>query len=120
MQIEIKSQFASNEDNGDDLFADIFDNDEQEIIKPIEETSEPVQKFDNDEQRIKTTDEESEPVEKFEELKNDLTENTAEKMKQSDQLLLKVFSKYMEPSTSQSSKNGKYNLLKSISIKITP
>ena len=114
MQIEIK---PTNEDNGDDLFADIFENDEQEI-KPIEEKSETFQKFDNNEQKINVMEEESEPVEKFEELKNDLTENTSEKMKQSDQLLLKVYSKYMEPSTSKSSKSGKYHLLKLKDIRI--
>ena len=74
---EFKPQPTSMED---DLFADVFGNETEESeIKVEENTDEKVEVF------------------KIEPEPNDVTEISAQKMKQTDQLYLKIASKYMEP-----------------------
>ena len=84
----------------DDLFADVFQ-DEPEVndFEPEVNDFEPeVNNFEAQEE------------------KNSVTEYSAEKMKQTDQLFLKIASKYMEPSTSKSNnssaKKGEYFIRK--------
>ena len=75
-QIEIQPDEKTSKKAKDDLFADVFQ-DEEELID-----------FEAQEE------------------KNSVTEYSAEKMKQTDQLYLKIASKYMEPNTSQSNNSA--------------
>ena len=75
-QIEIQPDEKTSNKAKDDLFADVFQ-DEEELID-----------FEAQEK------------------KNSVTEISAEKMKQTDQLYLKIASKYMEPTTSQSNNSA--------------
>ena len=75
-QIEIQPDEKTSNKAKDDLFADVFQ-DEEELIE-----------FEAQEE------------------KNSVTEISAEKMKQTDQLYLKIASKYMEPTTSQSNNSA--------------
>ena len=64
----------------DDLFADVFGNETEESEIKVEE---------NTDEKVEVFKTEPEP--------NDVTEISAQKMKQTDQLYLKIASKYMEP-----------------------
>ena len=133
MEIKVNPGANSN-DNDEDLFADIFDDKSNENIPkkqitklPDVTTSTNVEDSNNDNKVFQI---EIQPDEKtsnkakddlfadvfqdevelidFEaqEEKNSVTEYSAEKMKQTDQLYLKIASKYMEPNTSQSNNSA--------------
>ena len=133
MEIKVNPGANSN-DNDEDLFADIFDDKSNENIPkkqitklPDVTTSTNVEDSNNDNKVFqieiqpdeKTSNrakddlfadvfQDEEELIDFEaqEEKNSVTEYSAEKMKQTDQLYLKIASKYMEPNTSQSNNSA--------------
>ena len=133
MEIKVNPGANSN-DNDEDLFADIFDDKSNENIPkkqitklPDVITSTNVEDSNNDNKVFqieiqpdeKTSNrakddlfadvfQDEEELIDFEaqEEKNSVTEYSAEKMKQTDQLYLKIASKYMEPNTSQSNNSA--------------
>ena len=133
MEIKVNPGANSN-DNDEDLFADIFDDKSNENIPkkqitklPDVTTSTNVEDSNNDNKVFQIEIQPDEKTSKkakddlfadvfqdeeelidFEaqEEKNSVTEYSAEKMKQTDQLYLKIASKYMEPNTSQSNNSA--------------
>ena len=130
MEIKVNPGANSN-DNDEDLFADIFDDKsienipKKQIIKlpdistssNIEDSNkvfkieiQPNEKTSNkakDDLFADVFQDEEELIEfEAQEEKNSVTEISAEKMKQTDQLYLKIASKYMEPTTSQSNNSA--------------
>ena len=142
MQIEVNPGATSNDIGDDDLFADIFEDKPNENVPEkqiflkqpdvVTTNFETLEQAKND----KVFQIEIQPDEKPSNAKDDLfadvfqdepevndfeaqeekisvTEYSAEKMKQTDQLFLKIASKYMEPSTSQSNSANKGEHFKS-------